>query len=127
MSHEDSSLSVLCTISDVIAIPLNFLSGFILGLIVPVAVIAAMVAGIRFFTGQVPFLGDISEDEEGRRHLSFGLVSPDQAKVLFGEQKVQIGSEISQMKAEIQAIIEEARAEAEGAALEESQEPPAAA
>ena len=127
MSHEDSSLSVLCTISDVIAIPLNFLSGFILGLIVPVAAIAAMVAGIRFFTGQVPFLGDISEDEEGRRHRSFGLVSLDQAKVLFGEQKVQIGSEISQMKAEIQAIIEEARAEAEGAALEESQEPPAAA
>jgi len=127
MSHEDSSLSVLCTISDVIAIPINFLTGFILGLIVPVAAIAAMVAGIRFFTGQVPFLGDISEDEEGRRNLSIGLVSPDQAKVLFGEQKEQIGGEISQMKAEIQAIIEEARAEAEVAALEESQEPPAAA
>ena len=127
MSREDSSLSALGTISDVIAIPLNFLTGFVLGLIVPVASIAAIVAGIRFFTGQVPFLGDISEDEEGGRHLSFGLVSPDQARVLFGEQKEQIGSELSQMKAEIQAIVEEARAEAGGAALEESQEPPAAA
>jgi len=119
---EDTSFPMLSAVFDIFAISCNFLSGFFLGLIAPVAAISAVVVGIRFLTGQVPFLGGISEDEEGARQLSLVLVSPDQAKELFDEQKDQIGGEIAWMKDEIQAIIEEAKAEAQTAAMEESQE-----
>lgn len=108
---------------DVLAVPYNFLSGFFVGLIAPVAAIAAVVAGIRFLTGQVPYLGEIAEAEAGDRQLSFKLVPPDRARELFEEQKVQIGGDLGKMRADIQAIIEEARAEAAAAAQNESGEP----
>lgn len=120
---EGTSFPLLSSVFDIFAISCNFLSGFFLGLVAPVAAIAAIVAGVRFLTGQVPFLGSIAEDEAGARQLSLVLMPPDQAKELFDEHKDRIGGEIAWMKDEIQAIIEEAKAEAETAAAEESQAP----
>jgi hypothetical protein len=120
--RSETTLPLLSFIFDTIAIAYNFLAGFFLGVVAPVAAIAAVVAGIRFLTGLVPFLGDIAEDEEGGRHLSLQLVSPEEAKELYYGHKEQMGGELTWMKDEIQAIIEEAKAEAE--ASEETPEVP---
>ena len=119
-------IPVLSGILEAFAIPCNFFAGFLTGLVAPVAAVAAAVAGIRLLTGKVPFLDHVWEDEEGERHLSFKLVSPDQVGDLFAEQKEQIGGELGKMKAEIQAIIEEAKANAQTAGQEEGQESPVA-
>jgi hypothetical protein len=112
---------------DILAIPYNFLSGYFVGLVAPVAAIAAIVAGIRFLTGRVPYLGSISEDEDGGRRLSLSLMTPEEVKEQFEEQKVLIGGELGKMRDEIQAIIEEAQVEAAEATNEEGQEAPAEA
>jgi hypothetical protein len=108
------------TLFDIVAIPYNFLSGFITGLVAPIAAIAGMVALVRLLTGKVPYLGQIFEDEGGQRRLSFELMPPEQVKDRFEEQKEQYGGEIAKMQAEIKAIIEETRAEAQASAAEES-------
>ena len=113
-------------IVQLLGIPYSFLAGFVTGLVLPLAAIGAVVAGIRLLTGKVPFLGHVWADEEGERHLSFKLVSPDQVGDLFAEQKEQIGGELVKLKAGIQAIIEEARANAQTAGQEEGQESPVA-
>lgn len=120
--HSQSSTGAGAMVADILAVPYNFLSGFLVGLVAPVAAIAAVVAGIRFLTGQVPYLGEIAEAEAGGRQLSFRLVSPDRARELFEDQKVQIGGDLGKMRAEIQAIIEEARAEAAATAQNKSEE-----
>ena len=97
-----------------LAIPYSFLAGFVTGLVLPVAAIGAVVAGIRLVTGMVPFLGEVSVDEEGRRALSLRLVPPDQARDLYAGHKEQIGGDLGKMKAEIQAIIEEAQSRKAG-------------
>jgi hypothetical protein len=98
-------------ILDIVAIPSNFLSGFVTGLVAPIAAIAGMVALIRLLTGKVPYLSHIFEGDEGERQLSFKLVEPEQVKELFEEQKEQYGGEIAKMQAEIKAIIEETRSQ----------------
>ncbi len=111
---------------DILAIPYNFFSGFLTGLVAPVAAIAGMVALMRLLTGKVPYLGHIFEDEEGDRHLSLKLVAPDQVKDLFEEQKEEYGADIMRMQAEIKAIVEETRAEAKAAEAGSQEESPAA-
>jgi hypothetical protein len=120
--RSETSFPLLTFIFGLIAIAGNFLSGFLLGLAAPLAAIAAIVAGIRFLTGRVPFLGAISEDEEGGRQLSLQLVSPEAARELYYGHKEQLGGELVWMKDEIQAIVQEARVEAEGEASEQSLE-----
>lgn len=124
MKRSDVSLPGLASLFAVFAIPCNLLSGFLIGLLAPVAAIAGMVAGIRLVTGKVPFLGHIWEAEDGERHLSFKLVSPDEAQELYSEHKERFSDELGPMKAEIKAIIEQARASAQGEAAEESAEVP---
>lgn len=109
--HNDKQMSPLGLVFRVFAIPCNFFAGFLTGLVTPVVAIAAMVAGVRLITGKVPFLGHIWEDEDGGRRLSLKLVSPEQAKDLFTEQKDQIGGDIAKLQTEIKAIIEESKAE----------------
>lgn len=118
MSRDDGAFPVLGVVMDILAVPLSLLSGFITGLVAPVAAIAAMVGIIRLLTGKVPFLGQVWEDEEGGRHLSLRLVPPEQVGELFAEQKEEIGGELVKMQAELKAIIEEARGEAQEAASE---------
>ncbi|MFC2036777.1 hypothetical protein ACFLYD_02240 [Chloroflexota bacterium] len=111
--RNDASFPILNTVFQVIAIPYNFAAGFILGLAIPLAAIAAMVAGIRLLTGRVPFPSPGEEDEEGERQLSVALVSPEQASELFSQQREQIGEDLGKLQTEIGAIIREAKAEAE--------------
>jgi hypothetical protein len=97
-----------------LAIPFGFLAGFATGLALPVAAIGAVVAAIRLVTGMVPFLGEVSVDEEGGRALSLRLVPPDQVGDLYAGHKEQIGGDLVKMKDEIQAIIEEAQSRQAG-------------
>lgn len=122
--NSDTSFPVLGAVVEVFAILGNLLSGFFLGLIAPVAAIAAIVAGIRFLTGQVPFLGGFAVDEEGARQLSLRLMSPEQARVAFEEHKDEIGGDLAWMKDEIQAIIQEAQASADASVQEVEEELP---
>lgn len=124
MQRRDVSLPALDAVLAFIAIPGSLLSGFFIGLVAPVAAIAGMVAGIRLATGKVPFLGHIWEGEDGERHLSFKLASPDEAQELYSEHKERFSDELGPMKAEIRAIMEEARASAQGEAAEGSAEAP---
>ena len=101
--------------AQLLAIPYSFLAGFVTGLVLPVAAIGAVVAGIRLATGMVPFLSEVSVDEEGGRALSLRLVPPDQVGDLYAGHKEGIGGDLVKMKAEIQAIIEEAQARQAGA------------
>lgn len=100
-----------------LSVPTSFLAGFLTGVLAPLAAIAAMVAGVRFFTGKVPFLARAKEkDEDGVGQLTIRLVPSDEAGPMFAEQKEQFGREFGGMRAEIQAMMEEAKAGAQTAA-----------
>jgi hypothetical protein len=120
--RSDLSTPVLGALIAALAISSNILSGFLVGVLAPVAAIAGMVAGIRLATGRVPFLGHIWDGEDGERHLSIKLVSPDEARELYTEHKERLAEELGPMKDEIKAIIEEAKASAQGEAVEEGPE-----
>ncbi len=112
--RKDKSGPLSGVIVQLLAIPFSFLTGFVTALVLPVAAIGAVVAGIRLVTGMVPFLGEVSVDEEGSRALSLRLVPPDQVGDLYAGHKEQIGGDLGKMKAEIQAIMEEAQSRQAG-------------
>ncbi len=112
---EESGMGVLGSVADVLAIPYNLMAGLILGFIAPIAAIAAMVAGVRLITGKMPFIS-MQKAPGQDRSLALNLIPPEDVKDRFEEQKEEIGEELSHMKQEIQAIIEEAKAEARRAA-----------
>jgi hypothetical protein len=120
--RDEKMIPALGIIFDVLAIPCNFVSGFFTGLAAPIAAIAGMVALVRLITGKVPYLGHIYVDDEGERHLSFKLASPEEVKDLFEEQKEEIGGDIAKMQAEIKAIIEETKAKAQETVKESTTE-----
>ncbi len=125
--RKTGAFPALGMVSWMLAVPYNFLLGYVTGVVAPLAAIAAIVAGIRLFTGKLPFLTPIQEEGEGGdRQLSIRLVPPDEAAELFAEQKEQIGREFSSMKTEIQAVIEEGKSETQSAGEEESSESPEA-
>jgi hypothetical protein len=84
------------------AVPRNFIFGLMVGLLVPVAAIAGVVAGIYLFTRKVPFIAEIVEEDE-ERHLILKLVEPEEARSLF-----QRGREA------VEAFGDEVRVELEG-------------
>jgi hypothetical protein len=112
--RKDENRPLPGVIVQLLAIPFSFLAGFVTGLVLPMAAIGAVVAGIRLVTGMVPFLGEVSVDEAGRRALSLRLVPPDQVADLYAGHKDGIGGDLGKMKAEIQAIIEEAQSRQAG-------------
>jgi hypothetical protein len=116
--NSEKSLSMFGVFWNMLAIPCNWVMGFIVGLVAPVAAIAAMIAGIRLFTGKVPFLGQVWDTEEGGRQLAFKLVPPEQVGEMFAQQKDEIGGDIAKMQAEIKAIIEETKEQAQAEAEE---------
>jgi hypothetical protein len=120
MDKQKKTYSGLNLVVDILAIPYNLLSGFIVGAMVPIAAIAAIVAGIRLLTGKMPFLSQQEGEEE--RYLTLTLVPPEEAQERFAEQKEQIGGEVNRLRTEIQAILQEARAETEEIVLEETDE-----
>ncbi len=87
---------------ELMAVPRNFVFGLLTGLLVPVATIAGIVAGIYLFTKKVPFVTEIREEDE-ERHLVVKLVEPGEARNLL-----QRGSEA------VQAFGDEVRAELQG-------------
>jgi hypothetical protein len=112
-TRKEGSRSLVGSVFQLLALPCNFFAGFLTGLITPLAAIAAMVAGVRLVTGKVPFLGNVWEDEEGDRRLSIKLVPVEEVKDLFAEQKDQLGGDIAKLRAEIEAIFEEFKAESQ--------------
>lgn len=108
MAKNDSSSSVLGLISSILAIPYNFFVGFVLGLAAPVAVIAAMVFGVRFLTGKTPFLR-MSDEEEPERRLLLDLVEEDQVQALYEVEKEKIMTELHSFRDEIKALLEKAK------------------
>lgn len=114
----DKSFPVFGLVYGIFAIPYNFFIGFIVGVAAPIAAIAAVVAGVRFLTGRMPFLSQ-AQDEEGERYLTLNLVAPDEVEDLFAEQKKVIQDDLGKMQSEIKSIIEEAQG---GAASEEEAE-----
>lgn len=123
-SGNDTSFPVLGAIFDILGTLCNFVVGFALGLAAPLAAIAAVVAGIRYLTGLVPFVGEFAEDAEGGRRMSLQLMSEDEARVAFDAHKERIGGDIAKMKDEIQVIIQEAKLDSEASVSEEEIEIP---
>jgi len=122
MGEQKESYSGLHLVVEFFSIPYNLLSGFVVGAMVPVAAITAIVAGLRLLTGKMPFLSPQEGEEE--RYLTLSLVPPEEAQERFAEQKEQIGGEFSRLRDEIQAILQEARAETEEIVLEEMEQVP---
>jgi hypothetical protein len=113
------SLPALGLVLWMLSIPSSFFAGLVTGLVAPLAAIAAMVAGVRLFTGKVPFLARAEEnDEDSGGQLTIRLVPVVEAGPLFAEQKEQLRGEFSAMRAEIQAVMEEAKAGAQTAPAE---------
>jgi hypothetical protein len=108
-SHKQKSFPALGALWGFVTFPTSLLSGFVMGLFTPVAVIAAMVALVRLLTGRVPYVRDISEEENGERQLIFQLMPVTEAKELFSQHAEQVGTQIGRMQADIQAIAQEAK------------------
>ena len=121
-NQKDGGFPILKLVVEILSIPYNLLAGFVVGAMVPVAAIAAIVAGVRLITGKMPFLNLVDDEAEGERHLAVALLPPERAEELFAEQRKQIGDEISRLKSEIQAIVQEARLDAQEAALQGADE-----
>ena len=119
MAKNGDSSSVLGLVSGIVAIPYNFFIGFIVGVAAPVAAIAAMVLGVRFLTGKMPFL-KLSDEEEERR-LSLELVEEDQAQDLFQVEKEKVMSDLGSFRDEMKALIEEAKSSGAEAAVDEAE------
>ncbi len=109
MAKKEGPFQVLGLISGIVAIPYNFFVGFVLGLAAPVAVIAAMVFGVRFLTGKMPFL-TLSGEEEPERRLLLDLVEQDEAQTLFEAEKEKVMTELRSFQEEMKALLEQAKA-----------------
>jgi hypothetical protein len=110
MSDNDKSFPVASMIFNLFAIPYNFFIGFLVGVAAPVAAITAMVFGVRFLTGKLPFLSLKREEEVEARRLTVELVPTEQAKERFEVEKQQVLDELGSLRDELKALMEEAKA-----------------
>lgn len=106
---------VFSIVYNIFAIPYNFFMGFVVGLLAPVAAIAAMVAGVRLLTGKMPFLSLSQDEADEERRLALELVDPDRVEDLFAVERKKVEHELGGLQAEIRGIIEESRAKAQKA------------
>ncbi|MEJ2736889.1 MAG: hypothetical protein P8189_25550 [Anaerolineae bacterium] len=120
MRNNDREFPVFSLLYNVLAIPYNFFIGFVVGLAAPVAVIAAMVAGVRFLTGRTPFLRLSEDPEADERRLSLELVPSEEVQELFAVEKEKVMDDLGGLREQIKTMIEEARAK-EGAAEAEGE------
>ena len=95
-------------LGSLLALPFRFVTGYVTGVVAPVAGLAAIVGGIYLFTRKVPFLSHTWPDEEGGQHLSLKLMPPDEAQAAFAREKERIGAELKTMGAEIKTLTEQA-------------------
>ena len=110
MRNDDRSLPVLQILWYVVAIPYNFFAGFLVGVAAPVAAIVAMVLGVRFLTGKMPFLS-LSPEGQGERHLAVELVAAEQAGDRFATEKQKVLDDLGGLRDELKALMEEAKAQ----------------
>jgi hypothetical protein len=86
---------------ELMAVPRNFMFGWLAGILIPVACLAGVVSGIYFLTRKVPFITEVAEIE-GRRRLTLELVEPEEARALL-----QRGREAAQaLRDEIRSEVE---------------------
>lgn len=111
MAKKDSSFPVLDLIVGIVAVPYSFFVGFILGLAAPLAAIAAMVFGVRFLTGKMPFLR-LTDEQEPERRLLLELVEQEQVQTLFDAEKQKIMSGLGSFPEEMKALFEDTKATA---------------
>jgi hypothetical protein len=111
--RDQKPLSVFGCFFQVLALPLNLVAGFLTGLLAPVGVIAGMLFGVRLLTGKTPFLVPSATGEAGR-HLAFRLISSEDAKQLFEEQKDRLGLDLTKMRSEIEALAQKAKSQGKG-------------
>ncbi len=111
MGNEDRAFPALRILYSLFAVPIHFLLGFLVGVAAPVAAITAMVLGVRFLTGKMPFLSLSQDEEEDQRHLSVALVPAEQASDLFAAEKQKVLDELSTLREELKAMMEEAKAQ----------------
>ena len=124
MVKNNGGFPTFSLISGIIAIPFNFITGFVVGLAAPLAAIAAMVFGVRFITGKMPFLKLGGEEDEERR-LSLELVEQELVHDLFEAEKERIIEDLGSFRDEMKSLIEQAKAASDktsGADAEESVE-----
>jgi hypothetical protein len=121
MPSDERSFPVFSIVYNMLAVPYNFFIGFVVGVIAPVAAIAAVVLGVRYLTGKMPFLSLREEGEEERR-LSLELVAPEAAAELYATEKEKIMDDLESFRGEMKSMMEEAQAAAEEAADEEAAE-----
>ena len=114
MAKKDGAFPVFGLIYSIVAIPYNFFIGFVVGVAAPVAAIAAMVLGVRFLTGKMPFL-KLSDAEDEERRLLLELVEQDEAQELFEAEKEKVMSDLGNFRDEMKALIEESKAAGAGA------------
>ncbi|HSR34587.1 MAG TPA: hypothetical protein VLY63_28795 [Anaerolineae bacterium] len=107
MTNNGRQFPALGILYDILAIPYNFLTGFIVGVVAPVAAIAAMVFGVRFLTGRMPFLSLRQDPEDQERRLSVELVAPDVLADRFEVEKQKVMDELSSLQAKIKSMREE--------------------
>jgi hypothetical protein len=93
----------------ILSIPFNFLIGFVVGLVAPVAAIAAMVMGVRFLTGRLPFLNLGEFEESGERRMSLELVPTEEAQQLFAVEKEIVLAEVTNLQEELKSAMKEAQ------------------
>ena len=95
-------------VGSLLGLPLNLIAGFLVGLLAPVAAVAAIAGGIYLLTRKVPFLSHTFPDDEGGQHLSLKLMPPEQARAAFVREKERISADLSAMGAEFKALAEQA-------------------
>lgn len=79
-------LDVSSYVDDLMSVPRNCVFGLLAGVLVPVAAMAGIVAGVYAFTRKVPFVTDV-EEYDGERRLTVRLVQPQEARALFQKGK----------------------------------------
>jgi len=113
----DKSNRKLAGLGSLLSLPFDLISGYLVGLLAPIAALAAIAGGIYLLTRKVPFLTNTwsDRDAEGGQHLSFKLMPPDQAQAAFAREKERIGAELNTMSAEIKTFAEQASRRARAA------------
>jgi|GEM_PF-2496778 len=101
-------------LGNVVALPFSFVTGYLVGLLAPIAGLAAIVGGIYLLTRKVPFLSHTWPDDEGGQHLSLKLMPPDQAQAAFVQAKERISADLNTVSAEIKALAEQASRQKHG-------------
>lgn len=109
MTRSSTPFPALYSLYSVLSVPFSFLIGLLVGLIAPVAAIAAMVVGVRFLTGRLPFLNLEQFEEDGERRMSLELVPAEEAKGLFAAEKQVILDEVASLQEELKAAMQEAQ------------------